>query len=91
VLLQLILVRIIIKTNIDLRRGPLTMYVCICNAVTDREIKAAIDAGATRLRDLRRNLGVAGCCGKCAPQARQLLRMHRAEVNVAFDLATAPA
>ncbi len=67
------------------------MYVCICNAVTDQEIRDAIDAGARRMRDLRETLGVAGCCGKCAPEARQLLRAGRGEASVPFDLAVAAA
>lgn len=49
------------------------MYVCVCNAVTDRAIKEAVHAGATRLRDLSRTLGVATCCGRCAPSAQACL------------------
>ncbi len=65
------------------------MYVCICNAVTDGQIKAAVDAGATRLRDLRRTLGVAGRCGKCACEAKALLQTRKAEVPVRFEPAEA--
>lgn len=61
------------------------MYVCICNAVTDREIEAAVDAGARRVRDLRKALGVAGCCGKCAPQAKEILQARKAELQVPFE------
>lgn len=68
------------------------MYVCICNAVTEeRQIQTAIDGGAHRLADLRCELGVAGCCGKCAPQARHLLRAHRADMRVGFTPMPAPA
>lgn len=49
------------------------MYVCVCNAVTDRAIKEAVHAGATRLRDLSRTLRVATCCGRCAPSAQACL------------------
>jgi bacterioferritin-associated ferredoxin len=49
------------------------MYVCICNAVTDRQIRAAVADGARSMRDLRRELGVCSCCGKCGPAARELL------------------
>jgi len=34
------------------------MYVCICQAVTDSQIRHAAQAGATTLKDLRRDLGV---------------------------------
>ncbi|ABM61659.1 bacterioferritin-associated ferredoxin [Halorhodospira halophila] len=49
------------------------MYVCICNAVTDRQIREAMASGCASMRELRARLGVAGCCGKCVPEARQLL------------------
>ncbi len=49
------------------------MYVCNCNAITDREIRAAASLGDVTFDDLRRDLGVATCCGKCEPAARALL------------------
>lgn len=49
------------------------MYVCVCNAVTDREIKGAVKLGARSLDDLSSLLGVATCCGKCADCARSVL------------------
>ncbi|MBK5937544.1 MAG: bacterioferritin-associated ferredoxin [Halorhodospira halophila] len=49
------------------------MYVCICNAVTERQIREAVACGCASMRELRTRLGVAGCCGKCGPEARQLL------------------
>lgn len=50
------------------------MYVCICRAVTDRQIRQAVELGASSLTDLKEALGVATGCGKCAPQAREILR-----------------
>ena len=50
------------------------MYVCNCNAVTESEIRGAVALGCSTLHDLRRDLGVATCCGKCAPDARKVLR-----------------
>lgn len=49
------------------------MYICICNGVTDREIREAISRGARRLEDLSRELGVATGCGSCACAAGELL------------------
>jgi bacterioferritin-associated ferredoxin len=49
------------------------MYVCICNGVTDREIRSAVEQGATTLECLRDQLGVASCCGTCACAAEELL------------------
>ena len=50
------------------------MYVCICNAVTDSQIRAAVDAGHDSLKALRTHLGVAGECGRCARCASDLLK-----------------
>ncbi len=50
------------------------MYVCICNAVTDKDILNAADAGATTLKHLRDELNVATCCGRCATCAKRLLK-----------------
>lgn len=49
------------------------MYVCLCRGITDRQIKAAIDDGAKHLGHLRKQLGVATQCGKCACTAKELL------------------
>lgn len=50
------------------------MIVCVCNNVSDRKIRQAVDAGASSMSELRTNLGVATCCGKCASCAKQVLR-----------------
>jgi bacterioferritin-associated ferredoxin len=50
------------------------MYVCVCNAVTEKDIAEAVGAGARRLRDLRDQLGVAAECGRCAECAHSCLR-----------------
>jgi len=49
------------------------MYVCVCNAVTESEIRQAVELGARSLQDLQHGLGVAANCGKCASSARCML------------------
>lgn len=49
------------------------MYVCICNAVTDKQIRAAAREGCTSLRTLSCQTGCATTCGKCARMAREIL------------------
>jgi len=49
------------------------MYICVCNAVTERQVRASVDAGATTLSDLQFELGVATCCGCCAATAQEYL------------------
>lgn len=54
------------------------MYVCVCNAITDSEIRAAADLGARSLDDLSSTLGVATCCRRCADCATCVLNEHLA-------------
>jgi bacterioferritin-associated ferredoxin len=53
------------------------MYVCICKAVTDKEIRRARAAGVDTLDDLQETLGVASCCGSCADTAQSILNESR--------------
>ncbi|MFW1676506.1 (2Fe-2S)-binding protein [Pontibacter sp. JAM-7] len=61
------------------------MYICICNNVTDSQVKEAVDQGARSLRDLNQSLDVAGTCGKCACAARSVMQQHISEQD--FELA----
>ena len=55
------------------------MYVCVCHAVTDRQIREAAQGGARTLKDLRRELNVASDCGRCASCAHDCLREAHGE------------
>ena len=50
------------------------MYICICNAVTEHEIRGAVALGCRTVADLKQDLGVGSCCGKCVPEAHKLLK-----------------
>lgn len=50
------------------------MYVCICQAVTERQVREAARQGARTVKELRECLGLAGECAKCARCAHQILR-----------------
>lgn len=52
------------------------MYVCVCKAVTDTQIKRAINEGVCSRRELFKCLGVGGDCGKCNPHVKKLLVNH---------------
>lgn len=50
------------------------MYVCICRAVTDTQIRESVQTGCcSTMRDLRNQHGVATQCGRCALTARDIL------------------
>lgn len=50
------------------------MYVCVCHAVTDKQLREAISQDAHSLRDLRYELGVMSSCGKCGHHVRDIWR-----------------
>jgi len=50
------------------------MYVCVCHAITDRDIKGAVAGGCCSLRQLREQLGVGKTCGRCARCARETMQ-----------------
>ena len=54
------------------------MYVCICNAVTERAVREAARSGVRTLSELSRRTGCADCCGSCADLASEILdETHR--------------
>ena len=50
------------------------MYVCVCRAVTDNQIRDAAQTGICTLKDLRRELGVSSECGQCAASALECIK-----------------
>lgn len=63
------------------------MYVCICNAVTDRQIREAADQGVSNMAELSRRTGCSDCCGSCADLASEIL--HAAVRRLPLALAVA--
>jgi bacterioferritin-associated ferredoxin len=50
------------------------MIVCVCNNVSDRKIRRAVDDGLSTMVELRSELDVGTCCGKCHACAKAVLR-----------------
>ena len=49
------------------------MYICLCQGVTDRQIRQAVDSGVQTLAELSAFLGVASQCGRCQVSAETLI------------------
>jgi bacterioferritin-associated ferredoxin len=49
------------------------MIVCVCNNISEREIRQAVGLGVATMEQLRDDLGVATCCGKCFACAKHVL------------------
>jgi bacterioferritin-associated ferredoxin len=53
------------------------MYVCVCQAVTERQVRDAVSGGIQTMRALREHLGVASECARCARCAHGILKECR--------------
>lgn len=50
------------------------MYICVCQGITDTQIKNAVSQkGVTNMRQLSDVLGVAKQCGKCSQVAQSIM------------------
>ena len=49
------------------------MYVCICNGVTESDIRQAAEAGCKGVPELTMRTGVGANCGSCLDSAAALL------------------
>jgi bacterioferritin-associated ferredoxin len=67
------------------------MYVCLCQGVTDGQIRDAIYEGCCSYREVREATGVATQCGKCACVAKQVVRDTLSDVQSAQAALAYPA
>ena len=49
------------------------VYVCICNGITDQDIRRAAEAGCGSMSELTMRTGAGACCGTCVETASALL------------------
>jgi len=49
------------------------MYVCVCNAITERAIHRMVKDGCTTLGEVQALSGCADCCGTCHDYALEVL------------------
>jgi bacterioferritin-associated ferredoxin len=54
------------------------MYLCICRAIRERDVDAAVRAGARRPADVFRACGTSPQCGTCACDLRERIAQANA-------------
>jgi bacterioferritin-associated ferredoxin len=54
------------------------MWVCLCKGVNDRQIRAAINAGARTPEEISARCRAATGCGGCLPEVCRMLSDHLA-------------
>ncbi len=50
-----------------------SMYVCLCKAVTDTQIRDAVDEGLVSFEQVQRKLDVSSVCGTCACEVKDVI------------------
>ncbi len=63
------------------------MYVCLCRAVTDSQILESIENGANSFREVRDELDLGTCCGRCVPEAREMIDQKLSEIASRISVA----
>jgi bacterioferritin-associated ferredoxin len=58
----------------------LAVYVCLCNSVTESDIRQAVAAGCGGMTELTMRTGCGSTCGSCVPDACELLEEARARL-----------
>jgi bacterioferritin-associated ferredoxin len=59
------------------------LYICICNAVTEKAVRECAQKGACSIDELAYELGVGAGCGRCRDCATEVLREARATESLA--------
>ncbi len=63
------------------------MYVCICNGVTENDIRHAAAGGCRSVPELTMRTGCGATCGSCLDSAAQVLReAQQAAVRIELPL-----
>lgn len=57
------------------------MYVCLCNGVTEREIRQAAQAGCGSMAELTMRTGCGATCGSCVSMACEILDESRLDAT----------
>jgi bacterioferritin-associated ferredoxin len=61
------------------------MYICICNAITEKAVRECARQGACSVDQLASELGVGSGCGRCRDCANEVLR--EVQANQALTVA----
>jgi bacterioferritin-associated ferredoxin len=61
------------------------MYICICHQITDRQIRRALEQGASTLGEVQLQLPVGGCCGRCVDSAQTLIAEQQSGLSVVLN------
>ena len=61
-------------------RRTSAVYVCLCNGVTDRHIRDAVDKGCSSVGELTMRTGCGANCGSCLDMAADMIVQMQSEL-----------
>jgi bacterioferritin-associated ferredoxin len=61
------------------------VYVCNCNGIREREVRAAIAAGASRPAEIFKSRGCQPRCAKCVCEMREMIADSREALRFAAE------
>ena len=61
------------------------MYVCNCNGLRERDVQAAIQAGANRTADVFRHCQTQPQCAKCVCDVRRMIQTSGESLRFAAE------
>jgi bacterioferritin-associated ferredoxin len=62
------------------------MYVCVCNTVTDSDIRNAVEDGVRNLKQLKRSTGCGSSCGRCEKMTVEVFQQALANQRETLNL-----
>ena len=71
--------------RIVLKLGSPSVYVCNCNGIRERQVRAAIEAGARRPADVFRAHGCKVQCARCVCEMREMIDQSREVLRYAAE------
>jgi bacterioferritin-associated ferredoxin len=66
------------------------VYICICNRVTDSDIRRAADTGVRSIRQLKKATGCTSKCGSCEQMASEVLNEALSERGSFLNIGASP-
>jgi bacterioferritin-associated ferredoxin len=66
-------------------KGLPPVYVCNCNGIREREVRAAIAAGASKPADIFRAKDCKAQCARCVCEMREMIQESREALRYAAE------
>ena len=73
------------REPVAITSGALAVYVCNCNGLRQRDVARAIEAGATRPRDVFARHQCTAQCARCVCEMRQMIDDSRQSLALAAE------